>query len=56
MHTHAHELTQFLGGAEHAPLLIPLLEKLASAEETVIRDAVRLYDAAIYTFYTRVCA
>lgn len=33
------DFVEFVGGVEHAPLLLPLLEKLASAEETVIRDA-----------------
>jgi hypothetical protein len=34
-------LVSSLGGGEHAHLLVPLLEKLAENEETVIRTNVR---------------
>ena len=33
------DFVEFVGGAEHLPLLFPLLERYAGAEETVIRDA-----------------
>eukprot|EP00455_Lapot_gusevi_P020133 TRINITY_DN213_c0_g1_i1.p1 TRINITY_DN213_c0_g1~~TRINITY_DN213_c0_g1_i1.p1 ORF type:complete len:581 (-),score=212.92 TRINITY_DN213_c0_g1_i1:380-2122(-) len=33
------DLSEFVGGAEHMHILLPALEKLASAEETVIREA-----------------
>ena len=33
------DMVDFVGGAEHVPVVLPLLEKLASSEETLIREA-----------------
>ena len=31
---------EYVGGVAHAPVILPLLESIASAEETVVRDKV----------------
>jgi serine/threonine-protein phosphatase 2A regulatory subunit A len=35
-------LEEYIGGKEHAHLLLPVLEKLATMEETLVRDKVRV--------------